>query len=188
MRSRGRLDPPRSNDRAKSASVDAAPRARLICPPSRRTVPAATSGRVPGDFRRLQAHRGASSALLSAIDEEQTMSEHRPDAPGGDDPRRGDSTNAVHGGERVTRESDAITTPIYQTSTYTFRDSEQVRAYQEGRSRATSTVATAIRPGAPSSASSPTSKAAPTRCSSHPACAPPPRPSSRCCRRARIWS
>lgn len=61
------------------------------------------------------------------------MSERRPDAPGGDVPRRGDSTKAVHGGERDTRESDAITTPIYQTSTYTFRDSEQVRAFQEGR-------------------------------------------------------
>jgi cystathionine gamma-synthase len=39
----------------------------------------------------------------------------------------------VHGGERDRRESDAITTPIFQTSTYTFVDSAQVRAYQEGR-------------------------------------------------------
>jgi len=47
----------------------------------------------------------------------------------------GDSTRAVHAGERerAHRQSDAITTPIYQTSTYTFDDSEQVRAFQEGR-------------------------------------------------------
>ena len=66
------------------------------------------------------------------------MSERRPDSePDGGDasiPRRGDSTNAVHGGERESRESNSITVPIHQTSTYTFRDSEEVRAYQEGRS------------------------------------------------------
>ncbi|MEB2346363.1 MAG: aminotransferase class I/II-fold pyridoxal phosphate-dependent enzyme [Deltaproteobacteria bacterium] len=45
----------------------------------------------------------------------------------------GDSTRSVHGGEREHRESDALTTPLYQTSTYTFPDSAQVRAYQEGR-------------------------------------------------------
>lgn len=45
----------------------------------------------------------------------------------------GDSTRSVHGGEREHRESDAITTPLFQTSTYTFSDSAQVRAYQEGR-------------------------------------------------------
>lgn len=47
--------------------------------------------------------------------------------------RPGDSTRAVHGGEREHPASDAVTTPIYQTSTYWFRDSEQLRAYQEGR-------------------------------------------------------
>ncbi len=47
----------------------------------------------------------------------------------------GDSTRAVHAGERerAHRQGDAITTPIFQTSTYTFDDSEQVRAFQEGR-------------------------------------------------------
>lgn len=45
----------------------------------------------------------------------------------------GDSTRAVHGGERSRPASDAIPTPIYQTSTYWFRDSAEVRAYQEGR-------------------------------------------------------
>ena len=57
------------------------------------------------------------------------MSERRTE-PG---PGAGDSTRSVHGGEREHRESDAITTPLFQTSTYTFVDSAQVRAYQEGR-------------------------------------------------------
>jgi cystathionine gamma-synthase len=47
--------------------------------------------------------------------------------------RPGDSTRAVHAGQRSAPESDAITTPIYQTATYWFRDSEQLKAYQEGR-------------------------------------------------------
>ncbi len=47
----------------------------------------------------------------------------------------GDSTRAVHGGERHDQTSEAVTTPIYQTSTYWFRDSEELRAYQEGRLR-----------------------------------------------------
>jgi cystathionine gamma-synthase len=46
----------------------------------------------------------------------------------------GDSTRAVHGGERERPESSALTTPIYQTSTFWFEDSEILRAYQEGRS------------------------------------------------------
>jgi cystathionine gamma-synthase len=49
-------------------------------------------------------------------------------------PRKaGESTRAVHGGERDHRESDALTTPIHQTSTFWFQDSEQLRAYAEGR-------------------------------------------------------
>ncbi len=47
----------------------------------------------------------------------------------------GTSTRSVHGGEREHRESDALTTPIYQTSTFWFRNSEELRAYQEGRLR-----------------------------------------------------
>jgi len=39
----------------------------------------------------------------------------------------------VHGGEREFRENDSLTVPIHQTSTYVFTDSEQVRAFQEGR-------------------------------------------------------
>ncbi|HEY5657797.1 MAG TPA: aminotransferase class I/II-fold pyridoxal phosphate-dependent enzyme [Myxococcota bacterium] len=45
----------------------------------------------------------------------------------------GDSTRAVHGGEREHHTSDAVTTPIHQTSTFWFPDSEALRAYQEGR-------------------------------------------------------
>ncbi len=50
----------------------------------------------------------------------------RPDPPG-------DSTRAVHGGERAHQATDAVTTPIYQTSTFWFPDSKTLAAYQEGR-------------------------------------------------------
>ncbi|MGI9592058.1 MAG: trans-sulfuration enzyme family protein [Myxococcota bacterium] len=46
---------------------------------------------------------------------------------------RGDSTRSVHGGEREHQASEAITTPIYQTSTFWFRNSAELIAYQEGR-------------------------------------------------------
>jgi cystathionine gamma-synthase len=46
----------------------------------------------------------------------------------------GPSTRAVHGGERRHHTSDAVTTPIYQTSTFWFRDSAELIAFQEGRS------------------------------------------------------
>ncbi|MCO5609261.1 hypothetical protein L7F22_063485 [Adiantum nelumboides] len=44
------------------------------------------------------------------------------------------STVAVHAGERMGRPkvSDALTTPIVQTSTYTFTDTAQLIAYQDG--------------------------------------------------------
>ena len=45
----------------------------------------------------------------------------------------GPSTRSVHGGERDHQGSEAVPTPIYQTSTFWFRDSEELRAYQEGR-------------------------------------------------------
>jgi cystathionine gamma-synthase len=45
----------------------------------------------------------------------------------------GDSTRSVHGGERAQHEDATLTTPIHQTSTFWFRDSEEVRAYAEGR-------------------------------------------------------
>jgi cystathionine gamma-synthase len=46
---------------------------------------------------------------------------------------KGDSTRAVHGGEREHQQSDAVTTPIYQTATFWFPNAEVLRAYQEGR-------------------------------------------------------
>jgi cystathionine gamma-synthase len=45
----------------------------------------------------------------------------------------GDSTRAVHGGERDHRDTDAVTTPIYQTSTFWFPNSDDLIAYNEGR-------------------------------------------------------
>jgi len=45
----------------------------------------------------------------------------------------GPSTRSVHGGERDRLRSEAVTTPIYQTSTFWFRDSAELREYQEGR-------------------------------------------------------
>jgi cystathionine gamma-synthase len=48
----------------------------------------------------------------------------------------GDSTRAVHGGERDRRSEDlrdSLTTPVFQTSTFRFDSGEEVRAYQEGR-------------------------------------------------------
>lgn len=49
--------------------------------------------------------------------------------------KSGHSTKAVHGGERGARPrvSDSITTPIVQSATYWFRDTQEVIAYQEGR-------------------------------------------------------
>ena len=51
------------------------------------------------------------------------------------EPPQGDSTRAVHGGERSFQATDAVTTPIYQTSTFWFPDSETLAAYQEGRAQ-----------------------------------------------------
>ncbi len=45
----------------------------------------------------------------------------------------GDSTCAVHAGERGNQGCDSLTTPIHQTATYWFKNSDELRAYQEGR-------------------------------------------------------
>ena len=45
----------------------------------------------------------------------------------------GSSTRSVHAGERAHQASEAIPTPIYQTSTYWFPDSATLKAFQEGR-------------------------------------------------------
>ena len=46
---------------------------------------------------------------------------------------RGVGSRAVHGGERQQRTSDALTVPIYQTSTYVFRDTQELIDFKEGR-------------------------------------------------------
>jgi cystathionine gamma-synthase len=46
---------------------------------------------------------------------------------------RGYSSRAVHAGERGERRGDSLTIPIYQTATFWFRNSAELRAYQEGR-------------------------------------------------------
>ncbi len=51
-----------------------------------------------------------------------------------DAPRsQGRSTAAVHGGEPRTKEGNAIATPIMQTATYTFADSQEIADHFEGR-------------------------------------------------------
>jgi cystathionine gamma-synthase len=47
--------------------------------------------------------------------------------------RVGKSTRAVHSGEREQRESNSLTTPIHQTSTFWFQQTEELQAYAEGR-------------------------------------------------------
>jgi cystathionine gamma-synthase len=54
------------------------------------------------------------------------MTSHHPDTSG-------ISTAAVHAGEPRSNSYDAITTPIVQTSTYTFADTAALIDYQEGR-------------------------------------------------------
>jgi cystathionine gamma-synthase len=55
-----------------------------------------------------------------------------PDFP--NEPRdRGNATSSVHAGELRQQEANAITTPIYQTSTFWFRNSKEVTDYQEGK-------------------------------------------------------
>jgi cystathionine gamma-synthase len=46
---------------------------------------------------------------------------------------KGDSTRSVHGGERDHHTTDSVTTPIYQTSTFWFKNSAELCAFQEGR-------------------------------------------------------
>jgi cystathionine gamma-synthase len=45
----------------------------------------------------------------------------------------GDSTRSVHGGERENHDGSALTTPIYQTATFWFPNSEELRAFAEGK-------------------------------------------------------
>jgi len=47
--------------------------------------------------------------------------------------RPGLSTLSVHGGEERVRPGDALATPVYQTSTYAFRDTQALVDFKEGR-------------------------------------------------------
>jgi cystathionine gamma-synthase len=47
--------------------------------------------------------------------------------------RNGDSTRSVHAGERNHHIGDSVTTPIFQTSTFWFKNSAELCAFQEGR-------------------------------------------------------
>ncbi|MAJ58703.1 MAG: cystathionine gamma-synthase [bacterium TMED88] len=49
--------------------------------------------------------------------------------------KRGAATASVHGGELRQQEANAITTPIYQTSTFWFQNSREVIDYQEGKTK-----------------------------------------------------
>ncbi len=46
---------------------------------------------------------------------------------------RGAATRSVHAGELRQQEANAITTPVYQTSTFWFKNSQEVIDYQEGK-------------------------------------------------------
>jgi len=48
------------------------------------------------------------------------------------DRRPGASTEAIHGGEKRPRPGNAITTPIFQTATYVFRDTAELVDYMSG--------------------------------------------------------
>lgn len=48
-------------------------------------------------------------------------------------PLQGSSTQAVHSGERPRHLGDAVTVPIYQTSTYVFRNTQELIDFKEGR-------------------------------------------------------
>jgi cystathionine beta-lyase/cystathionine gamma-synthase len=45
------------------------------------------------------------------------------------------ATEMVHGGQGVNRDAEPLTTPIYETTTFLFDSAEDVRAYNEGRSK-----------------------------------------------------
>jgi len=45
---------------------------------------------------------------------------------------KGFSTTAVHGGEKRRKGEDSITNPIFQTSTYTFENTQEIIEYTQG--------------------------------------------------------
>ena len=68
-----------------------------------------------------------------SCENESNMSERSGDGGSRGNTPSGQSTRSVHGGERQHRESHAVTTPIHQTATFWFEDSQAVIDYNEGR-------------------------------------------------------
>ena len=68
-----------------------------------------------------------------SCESESIMSERSGDGESRGKTPSGPSTRSVHGGERQHRDSHAVTTPIHQTSTFWFEDSQEVIDYNEGR-------------------------------------------------------
>jgi cystathionine beta-lyase/cystathionine gamma-synthase len=58
----------------------------------------------------------------------------RPDANPPDNQRMRAATEAIRRPEAVDRGADPLTTPIYETTTFVFRDANEVKAYNEGKS------------------------------------------------------
>jgi O-acetylhomoserine/O-acetylserine sulfhydrylase-like pyridoxal-dependent enzyme len=44
------------------------------------------------------------------------------------------ATELINHGDGVSRDAEPLTTPIYETTTFLFRNAEEVRAYNEGKS------------------------------------------------------
>ena len=44
------------------------------------------------------------------------------------------ATELIHYGDGASRDAAPLTTPIYETVTFLFRNAEEVRAYNEGKS------------------------------------------------------
>src|SRR5262245_29811633 len=53
----------------------------------------------------------------------------------GIDKRMRDATTMVQGSQGLNRDAEPLTTPIFETTTFIFENAEEVKAYNEGRSR-----------------------------------------------------
>lgn len=90
---------------------------------------------------RLSKHISRVNTVVQAVSEnkvEQNSSKNNGSGNGREGTHNGEPSTgllAVHGGERAGRPrvSDSLTTPIVQTATYTFQNTAELIAYQEGR-------------------------------------------------------
>ena len=93
--------------------------------------PAARPRQVPipagsGEPGRCEEHV---ALVLLATRQRPAKRENMSENPRGEHKGHGLSTRAVRAGEGKHKDQDALTTPIFQTSTYIFRDSAEIRAY-----------------------------------------------------------